>query len=1285
MIARQVAAPAVREPGVLEPYASQILFDSLRADAAPIRALDGAVLYLDIVGSTALAHRYASVGPEGAENLADVLSRYFALAFAIIVAQGGDIVSMEGDSVLALWRGDDAAQQAAAAALALREGLEGGPLQQRLTVAAGRLFALKIDLLAGRRLLLLTGAPIRALEKSSAGCPPGGVVLPEGATPGRQQTAASPRRAAADASVAPFLPRPLVERIAAGEGPPPAEFRDLTSVMIRLESNEGAEEGLIAAVQAVDAALVEVGLGVAEASEGDKGVSLRVAVGAPPYVLDNNALGAVEAARRALRALHELGIAAGIGVATGRAFALEVGGAGRRISTLLGPVMNRAARLMERADRETLVCEATARATGDHFEFGEPVAARLRGEGAPTDLRPLLGRAKPLLRAASRKGLFGRDEEVRRLSEFFAAPAGPAARIAIVEGEAGVGKSRLMAFAQSLSRQRQGPTYVATAQSIEQETAYFAFRQILAQILADADRPETRIAALLQGDPLLQRAEALTDLLPLDAAAIGADRRLTGAARRVAIADILTRILKRAGPEVSLLIDDAHWLDRSSAWLLATLAPRLPGLIVTLAARLLYEDASSELRAVQRAATLRLTIGRLDRPAIASLVCASLGSATAPARLVEHVFARSEGLPLHTEQLVMAMRDQGLIVASADGRRVEANLDQDVDVVTLRDVILRRFDLLAPRRQTILKAASVLGRDFDLFLLHTLHPDRPEPAALRADLDALVEAGLLEVAPRGYAFRHVRIKEAIYELLPFAQRRVLHREAAEALERVYGAERAAVYAQLATHWENAEEPAYAAAYRLKAAERALHSFAHHDTLAQLRAIERAGGFRALLPSPADQTNFAWMFGCAAEELTDFETARPWLLRCAELAGIPVRTGKRALMVGILRETVGQALLRARLRRPLPQGPAAEREGLNAHLHTRLAEQAYFDGNALALLHDTLVALNAGERGGSLRDLVAATGAISTGLAVAGVTSLSRFYQRRSIALSDTLQPWDVAMARLQSAVSAVDLGDWPLMQSMASSGAAMFSRAGEHDRHASCESLLAFALLAMGEVARAEQGLVQFGEFAEKIDQPRIAGWVAAIRALIDLMTGRPGARALERLNGAPEIRTSPAERLLAGGLKAGAVFAAGHRAQAIAMAEACIDAMRDTRPISLAYHGAGAAVAVCLAVAEAEPADAAARRRANEAVRRMLKIAATSRAWLGLAYWLAGRAAALNGRQGKANAFYRKGLAVAERLGEPYETALCRRALGDAKASNALLERMGCTVWMEFGGEARG
>ena len=1288
---------SIKAPQTLQLYASRLLQERA-VEEATAGEIDGALLYLDIVNSTGLTEHYAALGPDGAELLGEVLGGYFRLVFAAIAERDGDIVGMEGDSVLALWRDEpnqpSAAERAADAALVLRERLVDTPIAQRILVTSGRLSVMTLQPRGDRRVLLLAGPPIRALAAVAA-CPPGGVVLPPGVVPRPGYATAHAVADCSDIVLAPFLPPIVVERVAAGHGYWLAEFRTLTSIMIRLEGVEAEAAGgtlLELAVRTVEAALAGVGLAIAEVVEGDKGTVLRVAAGLPPHVLDDNAVGGLEAARRASKALRGLGIVAGVGVATGRVFTVEVGDEHRRLYAILGLVMNRAARLMQMANGEVLACNSTAAAAKDRFDFAEPFLATMKGQRAAAPVHRLLGRRALRPVGYIGAGLFGRDTEVALLGNFLDRLPGDSVRLAVIEGEPGAGKSRLLAHVGTLARQRDRAIFVGAAQSIEQETSYFAFRQVFVQLLGgepgqelEAAAATRRLRSLLNGSRLLQWAEVLTDLLTLDLAMLDGSERLTGAARRGAIASLFARLLE-AGPRPAvLLLDDAQWLDASSVRLLETLLHRVPGLLAVAGARSLEPRARPELGALLRASPVQVRLERLDRASIGELVRSTLGGATVPRRLVEHVYTRSEGLPLFAQQLVLAMRDQMLLHRSADGRRVEADLDAHAEVATLRDVILRRVDLLPSGQQTLLKVASVLGRSFDSALLEFIHPDSPTRASLEPELSALAEAGLLERQGTQLTFHHIRIQEAVYDLLPFAQRRVMHRTVAMAIEAAYSVDLAPYHAQLAAHWERAGEPARGAAYRLRAAARALDAFANLEVLAQLGAIERAGGNEGLLPAPRDRAEFARLWGAAAQELSSFDDARHWLTRCAVLHGVSLRQGKAALLAGVGIEIFRQLLLRAGIFSARQDAAAVARDALSAFVHIRLAERAYHDGDSLSLLHDTLVALNRAETGRDSRDLVGATGGLALGLGVAGFRRLAEYYRRRAFAIADASQPWDQGVAVLLGAVLGTHFADWPSTEAMAARAAAIFAQIGEQDRYVTCQAVVAFARIAAGDIPNAELCLADLGEFAEAVDNPRVGAWVLAARAQIDLMVGAPPTRALERLAAVREEWQSAGEKTLARGLRAAAALAAGDRAQAVAAADDCMAVMRHTLPVALTYHGAAAMAAACLALAEAAPADAAARARAREAMRLVRAFAKRAHVSECYALWLAGRDAKLSGQRARAAKLFRKGFGLAERLNMPVEAAFCLRAMGDVEAAKEIFERTGCVPWLEFGSGGAG
>src|ERR1700741_3449228 len=125
-----VSAPVLDQR--LEGFCSQLLREELAkgpdgaGDGAGSRfcAIDGIVLFVDIVDSTSMTDAVAASGPDGAEKLGAMLNDYFRHVMTVVAEHGGDVVSIDGDAVIALWRADGSttahARSAARAALALR-------------------------------------------------------------------------------------------------------------------------------------------------------------------------------------------------------------------------------------------------------------------------------------------------------------------------------------------------------------------------------------------------------------------------------------------------------------------------------------------------------------------------------------------------------------------------------------------------------------------------------------------------------------------------------------------------------------------------------------------------------------------------------------------------------------------------------------------------------------------------------------------------------------------------------------------------------------------------------------------------------------------------------------------------------------------------------------------------------------------------------------------------------------------------------------------------------------
>jgi DNA-binding CsgD family transcriptional regulator/tetratricopeptide (TPR) repeat protein len=425
----------------------------------------------------------------------------------------------------------------------------------------------------------------------------------------------------------------------------------------------------------------------------------------------------------------------------------------------------------------------------------------------------------------------GRAEELDALVVAMTQARGGTPGLVLVGGEAGVGKSRLVAEL----------TACAVAQG----------DRVLAGQCVGFD--EATIPLLPVIDALRGLDDGAQRLLETGLASL----RLEGppAGLHPLVLDLLAAAAATA--PILLIVEDLHWADRSTLELLAYLARRLRDvpLLVVATYRSDEVDRRERLRGfladvATAARAQRLALDRLTRGQTREQLAGILGELP-PEPLLDAVFARSDGNPFFAEELVAPARE------GAEGLPA-----------TLRDVLLARIHALDPRAQAVVRIAAGGGRGVHHELL-AVAAGLPEPELSDA-LRGAVREHVLVATGDGYEFRHALFSEAAYgELLP-GERARLHAAFAAALEArpdLAGGSRATVAAEIAHHWlRSGDEPrALAAAVRAGTeAERvgALAEAAHHDRRAlalweRVPDPERVAGIdlAALLARAADTT--AW--------------------------------------------------------------------------------------------------------------------------------------------------------------------------------------------------------------------------------------------------------------------------------------------------------------------------------------------------------------------------------------------------------------------------------------------
>ena len=489
--------------------------------------------------------------------------------------------------------------------------------------------------------------------------------------------------------------------------------------------------------------------------------------------------------------------------------------------------------LVAQAEPDTIaVSERAARFLGRRFEI--LVGGRATGTGAA----PLVLAGRDATDAGMGRRLVefvGRDHEVEFLRRLLASATRGQGQVVGIVGEPGIGKSRLLhEFRGRLSGQP--VTYLeGLCQSHGTETPYLPVLGVLRTLcgLADFDAPDTvaqKVASALAaaGVEATDAATHVLSILGVKEEGVAAEPLPAGDGAASRVFETLCQLILRRSRRAPLVvaIEDLHWIDGTSEAFLAALADHLAGAPVLLVAT--YRPGYRPPWMDKSYAT------QLALPPLASedglrIVRSVLGTATAAESVAPAVLARAEGNPFFIEEL-----------ARAAAERSDAAPDLAVPE-TVEDVLLARIRRLPEDAAQLLQAASVLGREVPLGLLHAVWDgDTVSDASLRE----LTRLEFLHEAAEGddvvHVFKHSLTQEVAYQSLEPPRRRRLHAAAGRALETLHADRLDEACERLAHHYVRAGDDAKAIEFLVRSAEKSARSSAHAEAVHALaQARERA--------------------------------------------------------------------------------------------------------------------------------------------------------------------------------------------------------------------------------------------------------------------------------------------------------------------------------------------------------------------------------------------------------------------------------------------------------------
>lgn len=724
-----------------------------------------------------------------------------------------------------------------------------------------------------------------------------------------------------------------------------------------------------------------------------------------------------------------------------------------------GDTINIASRLSELADPgDIFVGKNTYHQAEAYYTFERLKPTKVKGK---TEAIPVFRVSGAIEKVAQLRGLaiqgissplVGRDAEfvsikgcVNRLLD------GQGGILSII-GEAGIGKSRLMAEIYNHFRKKGGETSLVWLEgrtlSYGQNISYWPFQEIIrkyAGIKEDDSNTEawqkleSRIAELFAADtreilPYLAslltldiKGEYTSQVKYLDGEAMGSQVFLTS-----------RRFFERLAQNQPLVLvfEDLHWTDESSMLLLEHLLPlviRAPLLICGIS-RPEPKGPAVRLRQVavkdyERRYT-EFNISPFSQSESSQLMQNLLEIENLPPYVREMILRTAGGNPFFLEEIIRSLIDShGIERDTSTGRwRATSHIETVTIPDTIQGVIMARVDRLDEELKQVLLNASVIGRSFLYRVLRAIEQGVREMDRYLEDLQAMELIRQKQRTPElEYIFKHALVQESTYESILLQKRRDLHTQVAQAIETLFSKRLEEFYSMLAYHYVRAEMWEKAQGYLLKAGDQAARIAADTEALGQYRqAIETFESVFGGKWNPLQRASLDRKMGEAFHRRGEHERAIEYLQRALTLLGKSLPTSSLMLWIAIMRGIAQQMIHRflfsmfgAATNRPVANDVKEE-----CRLYESLARIESFRNYERFILL-SLKMLNVSERKGFSLGIVYGTMGVGLLSDLVSFLWLAGIYHRRAIALAQKIQnPKAISLAYLGLTLHNIALGKY---------------------------------------------------------------------------------------------------------------------------------------------------------------------------------------------------------------------------------------------------------------------
>ncbi|HEC34934.1 MAG TPA: hypothetical protein ENI39_00180, partial [Anaerolineae bacterium] len=436
----------------------------------------------------------------------------------------------------------------------------------------------------------------------------------------------------------------------------------------------------------------------------------------------------------------------------------------------------------------------------------------------------------------------GRGDEHAQLVAWWERAQRGEGRLALVEGEAGVGKTRLVEEVARYAEAQGAVVLRGRCYEFGNGVPYQPVAEALRVYLRETPSPPLPLSLspvwLAELSRLVPEVRESRPDLPEPVS-------VSGEAARQRLFEAVARLLSvnPANP-LFFFLDDLHWADRSTLDLLHYLVRQLKNAPVWLVGTYRPEEVnlSHPLTRLRQGLSRdhlvnHLVLKPLSAEAVGEIALSLVGEEEGVA-FGAFLYRESEGNPFILGETVSSLQERGVLCGGEGGRWQWAGPPPPTLPVGVRDVVLQRVGRLSQPAQRLLTLAAVIGRQFDLSLLEAAAG--PDADAVENNLHEWLDRHLVRLIPHSpfadsqirhsLDFSHDKIRAVVYHAAGAVRRRMLHRRVGEALERLYAEHLEMVYEQLAHHYEQAGVTERTLVYLPLAAAKAEAVYANQEAL-----------------------------------------------------------------------------------------------------------------------------------------------------------------------------------------------------------------------------------------------------------------------------------------------------------------------------------------------------------------------------------------------------------------------------------------------------------------------